>query len=111
MITEQLKVWQGEFGQAYTGRNLENWSVRLTAFRAMLENAPIARALEVGCNRGHNLVALSELLGEVASIVGIEPNRHAQRIARATSDRIAVLEGNAFDLPFKDGVFDLVFTA
>lgn len=111
MNTEQLDAWRGEFGCAYTDRNVEDWRVRLPVFTSIVEGFPIRSALEVGCNRGHNLIAFANLLGEDAQVVGIEPNRHAQRIARASSDRISVLEGNAYDLPFKDGTFDLVFTA
>ena len=111
MNPEQLKAWQGEFGQAYTDRNVEDWQKKLPAFREILAGQEVRRVLEVGCNRGHNLVALSHVLGEDAVIAGVEPNRYAQRIARASSDRITVIEGNAFDLPFKDGSFDLVFTA
>ncbi|MEA3210636.1 MAG: hypothetical protein QOE70_3693 [Chthoniobacter sp.] len=108
---DQLKQWQGEFGEAYTDRNTPDPQRRLPAFRQVLADLPLQRVLEVGCNRGHNLVTFSEILGPDAEIIGIEPNPHAQRIARASSDKIAVLQGNAFDLPFKDGWFDLVFTA
>jgi pseudaminic acid biosynthesis-associated methylase len=67
--------------------------------------------LEVGCNRGHNLLALAELLEDNGDIVGIEPNRYALELTRAASTQITALYGHAFDIPFKDGNFDLVFTA
>lgn len=107
----QLDAWKGEFGEAYTDRNVADWRARQPGFREVLGGLELRGVLEVGCNRGHNLVALADLLGEDADVVGIEPNRHAQRIARAASDRIGVLSGNAFELPFRDGTFDLVFTA
>jgi len=59
----QLEVWEGEFGKAYTDRNVIDWRTRLPAFQQMLGGLPIKRVLEVGCNRGHNLVCLAELLG------------------------------------------------
>lgn len=111
MSTKQLEAWQGDFGQAYTDRNVEDWQVRMPVFADIVEGRGIRSALEVGCNRGHNLVAFAHALGEDSQVVGVEPNRYAQRIARASSDRISVLEGSAYDLPFKDGTFDLVFTA
>ena len=110
MTTHQLRVWEGEFGKAYTDRGVTDWPVRLPAFQKMLDGLPVKRVREVGCNRGHNLVALVELLGEGSDVVGIEPNRYALELARETSVKIGALYGHAFDIPFKDGYFDLVFT-
>jgi pseudaminic acid biosynthesis-associated methylase len=77
----------------------------------MVGDLPIRRVLEVGCNRGHNLVALSHVLPESNEVIGVEPNPHALEIARTASTKVAVLRGTIFDLPFKDSYFDLVFTA
>jgi pseudaminic acid biosynthesis-associated methylase len=110
-MTPQREVWEGEFGNAYTDRNVIDWHLRLPAFRHMLEGLSIRRLLEVGCNRGHNLLALAEILGIEAEIVGIEPNHYALEHARAASPHIAALYGYAQDIPFKNGYFDLVFTA
>ncbi len=107
----ELDAWQGDFGTNYTGRNVIEWRTRQPGLRQVLDGLEVKSVLEVGCNRGHNLVALADLLGDEADVVGIEPNRYAQRVARTASDRIAVLNGHAFDLPFKDGSVDLVFTA
>lgn len=109
-MKKQLKEWEGKFGDEYTDRNVVAWQTRLPLFRQMLDGLPIRRVLEVGCNRGHNLEALSELLGPDAEIVGVEPNPHARTLARAMSQNAAVLAGDACDLPFKGGTFDLVFT-
>ncbi len=76
----------------------------------MLEGLGLRRILEVGCNRGHNLVALSRLLGPSAEIVGVEPNPHARSLARAESPTTTILAGDAYELPFRDRSFDLVFT-
>jgi pseudaminic acid biosynthesis-associated methylase len=110
-MMDQLRIWEGEFGKDYTDRNVIDWRTRLRAFRQMLDGLPIKRVLEVGCNRGHNLVCLAELLGEESEVVGVEPNRYALELARASSVKVGVLYGHAFDLPFKDGYFDLMFTA
>jgi pseudaminic acid biosynthesis-associated methylase len=77
----------------------------------MLEGLPIKRVLEVGCNRGHNLRALVELLGDRSEVVGVEPNQYALELARATSVKVSVLHGDAHALPASDEYFDLVFTA
>jgi len=110
-MAHQLRIWKGEFGKDYTDRNVIDWRARLPAFQQMLGGLPIKRVLEVGCNRGHNLVCLAELLGGESDVVGVEPNRYALELARASSVKVGVLYGHAFDLPFKDGYFDLVFTA
>lgn len=110
-MTHQLDVWKGAFGQAYTDRNQEDWQLRVEPWREMLRGLSLERVLEVGCNRGSNLRALAEVLGDGPAIVGIEPNPYALQLARAASNRIGVLSGDAFELPFKDGYFDLAFTA
>lgn len=108
--TAQLVAWQGEFGRAYTDRNVVDWRDRLPAFGHILEGLEVCSVLEVGCNRGHNLVALTQVLGSGAEIVGVEPCPYALDQARSAGDSIRVLPGNILDLPFADGSFDLVFT-
>ncbi|MGH9775332.1 MAG: pseudaminic acid biosynthesis-associated methylase [Candidatus Acidiferrales bacterium] len=110
-LNSQLETWSGEFGRAYTNRNALDWQSRLPAFRSMIEGLKIHRVLEIGCNRGHNLIALSEILGAEAEIAGIEPNRYALECARSLAKQAGILPGNIFDLPFKTGYFDLAFTA
>lgn len=105
----QLDEWRGEFGKAYTDRNVVEWQKREPAFREMLQGLALSRVLEIGCNRGHNLVALSNILGEDAELVGLEPNPYARQIARGNS-KLSVLAGTTHDIPFKDGYFDLAFT-
>ena len=110
-MVQQLEVWQGDFGDQYTDRNVIDWHKRYHTFQQMVGGLSIKRVLEVGCNRGHNLIALSELLGVNGEVIGVEPNVHALRIARAASPSVGVIRGDVFDLPFKDDYFDLVFTA
>lgn len=109
-MTEQLDVWKGDFGTGYTDRNQLDWRRRVPAFRRMVEGLALGRVLEVGCNRGHNLVALREVLGPRTELVGVEPNPHARELAQATGAAQAVA-GDIYRLPFPDGDFDLVFTA
>lgn len=110
-MIEQLNTWQGDFGKAYTDRNAVEWKKRQPAFQNMIGDLDIHKILEVGCNRGHNLITLSQIIQNNPELVGLEPNPYALDIARQTSTQIGVLQGNAYDQPFKDDYFDLVFTA
>ena len=105
---EQLEVWKGEFGKEYTDRNKVDWKDRLLIFRGILDGLAVDSVLEIGCNKGHNLVALSHLLGDACNIVGIEPNKYAAVLARR--DGLTVFDDSVYDLQFEDGEFDLVFT-
>lgn len=109
-MQSQLDSWKGDFGKAYTDRNHIDWRERVPAFRQMLADINPSHVLEVGCNRGHNLAALREVLGPAAEIAGIEPNPYALEIARSTG-ATRVLQGDIYHLPFEDGAFDLVLTA
>jgi pseudaminic acid biosynthesis-associated methylase len=113
--SRQLDTWEGGFGQEYTERTKDrkhrDWQTRVPAFQTMLDGLEINRILEVGCNRGHNLLSLLDVLGEETEIIGVEPNRYALELARQSSPKVAALYGHTLDLPFKDGYFDLVFTA
>jgi len=106
----QLDVWRGDFGFAYTNRNVVDPTVRLPAFRTMLAGAHVKSVLEVGCNRGHNLATLAEVLGPDAGIAGLEPNDYARGFAAETAPGATLVYGHADALPFADESFDLVLT-
>jgi pseudaminic acid biosynthesis-associated methylase len=109
-MANELEAWRGDFGDQYTLRNSIEWRSRVAGFRSILEGLNVRRLLEVGCNRGHNLVALSEILGPEVELVGVEPNLSALQLARRSTDQAGFLSGTLYDLPFKRGYFDLVFT-
>jgi pseudaminic acid biosynthesis-associated methylase len=109
-MQKQLDTWKGKFGDAYTERNVDDWRRFEPAFRTMLDGLGVQRVLEVGCNRGLNLITLAHVLGPESDIVGLEPNQHAVETARQASSSYAVLKGDAYDIPFQAGWFDLVFT-
>ena len=107
--TPQLALWCSEFGASYTERNDHERPARVDSFRTILAGLDVTHALEVGCNVGWNLRYLRTL--GVPRVWGIEPQRFAVARARARDPELDVFEGTAFDLPFKDGRFDLVFTS
>jgi len=120
--TSQTNVWTGEFGREYTSRNIfvdEKDFNQLYVDRygrsrddinaEWLNDIPReARILEVGSNIGNQLRALRRL--GFQHLCGIEIQRHCVEKAKEVSPEIDIIEGSAFDIPFKDGFFDLVFT-
>ena len=120
--TEQIEFWKGEFGTAYTDRNPQSADQENEAYKkeyglTRLEmNAsflsdidPSAKFLEVGANLGLQLEMLR--LGGFSDLIGIEVNAHAVAKAKLIHPNIDVIRGNAFDLPFRDGWFDVAYTS
>jgi pseudaminic acid biosynthesis-associated methylase len=107
--TPQLALWTSEFGRSYTDRNDRAMPARQITWGRVLEGRAIGRALEVGCNVGWNLTYLQGL--GVPELYGIEPQADAVRRARSRAPGFGVLQGTAFELPFRDAWFDLVFTS
>ncbi|MEZ4365253.1 MAG: methyltransferase domain-containing protein [Kofleriaceae bacterium] len=107
--TPQLALWTSGFGRAYTDRNDQSLPARQRTWARILADRPVARALEVGCNVGWNLRYLQAL--GVPELYGIEPQADAVARARRSDPALGVLRGTAFELPFRDAWFDLVFTS
>ena len=61
MEKEQLNKWKSNFGVEYTDRNKISPKCRVNAFKSMLTGLDVDKILEIGCNVGHNLVAISEI--------------------------------------------------
>jgi len=119
---EQENFWSGDFGKNYTDRNTrhneefnkiyETWYgiPRATMNEAFLGSLPKdIRILEVGCNTG---MQLAELKSQgFSSLYGIELQDYAVQRAKEYTEGINIIQGSAFDIPFKDKFFDLVFTS
>ena len=113
--TTQLDRWAGDFGKEYTARNVdENYRPERLArmgeiFQEMLSHTTgVRRILEVGCNTGHNFFPLSEL-GDF-ELVGVEPQAAAVEVGKSRKAPASLVQGNAFEIPYDDGYFDLVYT-
>jgi len=77
--TPQEEFWAGEFGDDYTDRNTQaRWVASNTALftKILARTAGVESVLELGANRGLNLLALKQLLPD-ASFSGVEINRKA----------------------------------
>ncbi len=121
-ITEQLKEWKELFGKEYTDRNpqsiedmdslyLKNFGETRTALNeSFLEGMDSSiKILEVGSNIGTQLLCLQKM--GFKNLYGIEPLNYAVELSKSKTKNINIIEGTAFDIPFKDGYFDLVFTS
>ncbi|MEW6593796.1 MAG: pseudaminic acid biosynthesis-associated methylase [Thermodesulfobacteriota bacterium] len=122
MTTEQIEVWTGEFGRAYTNRNRFEDDAAFNAFyikrygltRDAINSdwlgglAPDAPILEVGANIGNQLRALRR--AGFQRLFGIEIQRYCVEQSKQLNPEVDIIEGSAFDIPFKDGFFNLVYT-
>src|SRR5674476_1665021 len=95
MKEEKIKLWGSDFGVEYTNRNVIDPETRVNAFRSMVGGLKINKILEVGCNVGHNLVALSRI-GDY-QLIGLEPSKYAVLQGRL-DNKLAILDGNIFCL-------------
>lgn len=122
MKTAQLEHWRSDFGRAYTDRNSltpdaldalyrRNYGIgrRELNQRFLVDMPRTARILEVGCNEGNQLCALREMGFE--NLYGIEIQDYALRKAQARLEGAQFAVATAFEIPYPDGFFDLVFTS
>ena len=120
--TPQMQVWRGAFGTEHTDRNILRpdeldalYQRRLgVSRRAMneqfLDDLPRAlRILEVGSNVGNQFLCLQAM--GFTHLCGVELQRYAVELSKRYVHNVAVLQGSAFDVPFKDASFDLVYTS
>jgi pseudaminic acid biosynthesis-associated methylase len=121
-VTEQISKWRGSFGQEYTDRNPQTLQemedlyrknygfTRSELNRRFLDEMDRAmRILEVGSNIGNQLLCLQKI--GFTSLYGIELQSYAVELAKSRSKGINLIQGEASDIPFKDGFFDMVFTS
>jgi pseudaminic acid biosynthesis-associated methylase len=103
------ELWSGRHGDEYIDRNWNEYSARGPWWQRTLELTRPRRVLEVGCNVGGNLRWIAQHAPET-QIYGIDINRKAiNSVPQFVPDGNFMVE-HAYDLPFKDGWFDLAFT-
>ncbi|MHA1239283.1 MAG: pseudaminic acid biosynthesis-associated methylase [Promethearchaeota archaeon] len=100
-------TWSGDFGIRYTIRNKIIPEKLVPFYKKALKDLEVEKILEVGCNRGHNLKAIS-YCGQF-DLYGIDINPYSILIAREMKE-INFANGNIFDILYKDNYFDLVMT-
>ena len=65
--------------------------------------------LEVGSNIGNELQLLQNM--GFRNLYGIELQSYAVELSKSRTKGINIIQGSAFDIPFRDGFFDLIFTS
>jgi pseudaminic acid biosynthesis-associated methylase len=124
MNTEQIKHWHGDFGAEYAIRNLQGAAEmdekirkryvcgksRTELNEELLEGIDRSSSvLEVGTNIGNQLLCLRAMGFE--NLFGIDLRRDVVNEANRRVPNADIICGSAFDIPFKDGYFDIVFTS
>ncbi len=120
--TEQIQEWSGDFGKQYTDRNfmtldemeklwIGNYGfTRSQMNEKFLKDIPLdVRILEVGSNIGNQLLCLQK--AGFTNLYGIELQAYAVEISKNRTKNINIIQGSAFDIPYKDEYFDIVFTS
>ena len=102
---EKNGTWYGDFGIRYTLRNKIIPENLIPFYKRILKGIEVEKILEVGCNRGHNLIAIS-YCGQY-DLYGIDINPYSILIARDNKE-INFTVGNISDILYKDNYFDLV---
>lgn len=119
--TPQEEVWKTTFGEEYNHRNnfdnkalddvyVSDIGISRTAMNEKFigDLSREAKILEVGCNIGLQLVNLQEM--GFRNLYGIELQPHAVELAKQRTKGMNIIQATAYDIPFKDGYFDMVFT-
>lgn len=119
--TKQQNFWSGSFGKNYNTRNTytlkgfdafykKTWGTTRSAMnRAFLNGLKIDNALEVGANIGLQLRHLQAM--GIENLYGVEIQWNAVERAKKNVQHVNIVQGSAFDLPFRNNYFDMVFTS
>lgn len=95
---DDLSLWSAPFGLALLD------TIRMRGVRAVLD---------VGCGAGFPLIELADRFGPARRVVGVDPWQAAVERARAKARtrglaNVEIVVGQAEEMPFEDGTFDLV---
>ncbi|MBW8015831.1 MAG: methyltransferase domain-containing protein [Planctomycetes bacterium] len=120
--TSQMSEWMNDFGNNYVDRNCSSLSELNSLYqnnynvtRTMLNEEFLSgldkniRILEVGSNVGAQLLCLQDM--GFKNLFGIEINKYAIEKSKENTKDINIIFGSAFDVPYKTGFFDLVYTS
>lgn len=104
-------IWHGSFGTDYTRRNDLDFSARNGWWDYISDKHHFGSVLEIGCNNGMNLASLARNLDHPSMAWGVDVNEEAVAACKRKHPKLNVVLASGLDLPFRDGCFDMVFTA
>jgi pseudaminic acid biosynthesis-associated methylase len=120
--TNQMNSWTGDFGREYTDRNPQSVEEMNALYEKLFGVSRVElnqeflgdldrdlRILEVGSNVGVQLQILQKM--GFHDLYGIELQHYALELSKQKTQNINLIWGSAFDIPFRDGFFELVFTS
>lgn len=120
-FTKQMEKWCGRFGREYTNRNAlsleemeklyeQQYRISRTKMNSMfLEDVNRSiKILEVGSNIGNQLLCLQKM--GFTNLYGVELQAYAVKLSKSRTQNTNIIQGSAFNIPYRDGTFDLVFT-
>ena len=120
-LTPQEKIWRTDFGENYNIRNMysnneldSEYKKAMGISRTEMMQRFVSdfdrniKILEVGCNIGIMMVNLQEM--GFKNLYGIEIQPKAIEHALERTKGLNITEASAYEIPFKDKEFDLVFT-
>lgn len=121
-FTRQMEKWKGKFGKEYTNRNVLSLEEMELLYKRKYEitrtemnlkflgelNRCIS-ILEIGSNIGNQLICLQKI--GFKKLYGIELQEYAIELSKVRTKNINIIQGSAFEIPFKRHSLDLVFTS
>ncbi len=120
--TIQAKAWGGRFGRDYTDRNPDSLEELQALYRRSFGTSRTElnerflgglnrsiRILEVGSGLGMQLLCLQSM--GFRCLYGVELQEYAVEKSKAATRGLNIIQGTVFDIPFKRGYFDLVYTS
>lgn len=102
-------LWAGGFGDDYVERNTDVHDPRADFWASTVERTGATNVLEVGCNLGGNLGWLAQHI-DPRDVWGIDVNAKALAAVHERVPGVNAVWSPARRLPFRDAMFDLVFT-
>jgi ubiquinone/menaquinone biosynthesis C-methylase UbiE len=95
------------YEQVFVPAVMQTWANQLVD---MAKASPGARILDVACGSGVLTLLFAQQIGKLGQFVGCDINPDMIAIARAKQPDAAIewRQGNALELPFEDGTFDIV---
>ena len=110
--TEQESFWAGEFGDSYTDRNDGDsllFAKQHSLSKILSHAVGIQSVLELGCNKGLNLRALSSIIPNL-TMEAVEINTKAAEECRQIPN-VTVHNQSIYDYAIREATFDLTFTS